>query len=47
MSNFIKDYMNTGLTLVNQININYFKNKLVVVHGKIQSVNLTIIRYIY
>ena len=43
MSNFIKDYMKTGLTLVNQTNINYCKNKIVIVHGKVQSVKNNIL----
>ena len=38
MSNPIQDYMKTGLTLVNQTNINFCKNKYVIVHGKIQSI---------
>ena len=38
MSNSIKEYMESGLILVNHINIKNYKNKYVVVHGKIQSI---------
>ena len=41
MSN--KDYMESGLTLVNQTNIKNFKNKNVIVHGKIQSIRNNIL----
>ncbi len=38
MSNLIKDYMKMGLSLVNQTNIENYRNKYVIVHGKVQSI---------
>ena len=38
MSNSFKEYMESGLTLVNHTNIRNYKNKYVIVHGKIQSI---------
>ena len=38
MLNSFKDYMQSGLTLVNHTNIKNYKNKYVIVHGKIQSI---------
>ena len=37
MSSIIKDYMKTGLTLVNHSNIGNYRNKYAIVHGKVQS----------
>ena len=38
MSNPIPVYMNSGLTLVNQTNIDFCRNNYVIAHGKIQSI---------
>ena len=38
MPNLIKDYMKTGITLVNHTNIDHFRNKYAIVHGKVQSI---------
>ena len=38
MSTLIKDYMKMGLSLVNQTNIENYRNKYVIVHGKVQSI---------
>ena len=38
MSTLIKDYMKMGLSLVNQTNIDNYRNKYVIVHGKVQSI---------
>ena len=43
MSSSIKECMNSGITLVNRTNINNFRNKYVIVHGKVQSIKNNIL----
>ena len=46
MSNTILEYMKTGITLVNYTNIGQYKNKYVIVHGKVQSIKNNILNLI-